>query len=1682
MASRIKGITVEIGGNVGPLQQALKGVNTTIYETQSKLKDVEKLLKLDPTNTELLRQKQETLGTAISATKDKLETLKKTSEEVTVSAEKYDAWKEKYTPIQAQITKTENDLEKLKKEAEDCDKKIAEGVKAEAKYNSLQTEITETESDLEKLKAQAEDADKQLAEGKISQEKYDEIQQSVTDTENKLASLKEQSEETERVMNEGKLAKEKYDELQTKIQDTEGKLESLQAQAKATSDEFGNPISPEQYDAIQREIIETEQNLERLAQQAADANEALTKIGDVGETLQGVGDKIAGVGQSLTTHVTLPLAAAGAAGVKSFAEVDKTMQLTNKTMGNSAEQAEMLSQAMKDAAANSTFGMSDAATATLNFARAGLDAEQAAAALAPAMNLAAGEGGNLDAVSAGLVATINGFHGSFKDAGKYADVFAAACNNSALDVDSLSHAMSVAAPIFASAGYSVNDAALYMGVMANNGIDADKAANSLKTGIARLVSPAKEGAEKMAELGISVTNADGSMKDSITIQKELHDAFGKLSESEQIAAASAIFGKNQMAPWLALINTAPEDVGALSLELDGASLSIEDFAKQLDASGLSLDGMKSSMEKLGVSEKDFDDILKASGGNAELFAEGLWEACDKGVSFEDVVNALGGDLDGLQTVMKNTKGTTDTMAEAMMSGFGGSLEKLKSSIDVMVTSIGEALAPMILKVSDAIQKLVDKFNSLTPAQQQTIAKIGVLVAAIGPAVLVVGKLTKGFGKALEHIGKFGKKILTLVNQSKMGVGALSKITPTVAGIAAAVGIAIAAFVHLWKNNEEFRNKVTAIWENVKTKFANFIQGIKDRLSSLGISFTSVTSTIKELWDGFCNLLAPVFEAAFEIISTVFGAVLDQLTGILDIFIGIFTGNWEQVWTGVKEYFGGIWEAITGVLSAALDGLKGIADTFLGWFGTDWDTVWKSVSTTAETIWGNITGFFQNSWDTIKGIWEPVAGWFESLWETIHTNPVLGTIADIVAAPFTLAYNTIKTLWEGVTGFFSGLWETITTMLKFDNPAEAIDYAFTVAYTSIRNLWLDITGFFSDLWKNITENETLQGIVAAISGFFSDAYNAIAGEDGIWTHITGFFSGIWETITNSEGLTGLLDALKAPFEGAYNFIAGEDGIWSKITGFFSDIWSAITGDEGLSGLLDVITKPFIDAYNAIKEAWDKVTGFFSGIFGGIKDDENLTGIEGSIRTPFEGAWTFISDTFSGIGATIAGWFDGIDISEKVATVSNWVSGAWDTITGSLENVGSTIAGWFDGIDISDKISKVSDWAEGAWGTISEWFSGAKTNIEGFFDGIDISEKVSAVSSWAAGAWQSIKDAFNADGGVKEWFSTTFEGIGDTIRGVVGDIGQWATDTWEGVKGAAKSVGGWFANLFGWGTDDDEASKELETNSDSAGANAKAALLNAFSGADTEVAAVFESMLTLIGTSINGIVKAFEEAWKKIQENTQQKGTEIKTSVQNTLKDVDSEVTSKTKSIIDTLQRMIDTAKDVFDEAKRALQQTLFSMGMSVDSMMDNMVRKVQDAVNTIRNSMNFSWHLPYLAMPHINITGNWGFNPPSVPSFNVQWYKSAMEKGAILNNPTIFGMLNGKFLGAGEAGSETVVGTKSLMDMIRDAVSGLPSMQTINYGGVSINVYAREGQDVKQLAKEIEHQMNIDIIRQRAGYA
>lgn len=641
----------------------------------------------------------------------------------------------------------------------------------------------------------------------------------------------------------------------------------LSQRIKEASDKYGENSTQvlrlkTQYEQLQSKLISVDRELKEHGGLLGAVGAQLT---EVGAKTKAVGDKIAGFGTKLTTSVTVPLVAMGAKAATSFAEVDKTMQLTNKTMGNTEKEAKLIDDAMKKAADSSIYGMTDAATATLNFARAGLTAEQSASALAPAMNLAAGEGGELDTVSAGLVATINGFHGSFDDAAKYADIFANACNNSALDINSMAESMSIAAPIFASAGYTLQDAALYMGTMANSGIEASVAANSLKTGLAKLVSPAKEGATWLDRLGLSVTNADGSMKDSVTVQKELHNAFSQLSESEQIAAASAIFGENQMANWLALINTAPEDVAKL---------------------------------------------------NEQLEAEG----------------------------------TTMEMATAMMSGFGGSLEQLKSSADVAMTSLGEALAPSILKVADAIQSWVDKFNALTPEQQQHIAQIGMMVAALGPLVLILGKTIVLLGNTITAVGTISTALGTTLIPAVQAIGAFitTSLIPAITGavsfitttaipaigavvvaigpflaIAAAVVAAIVGIVEIVQHWGEITQWFSETWSNIT-------DSINAEWANFKASFVATGNIISNAWTNLWNGVGNKVKTAWSNIKT------SVTNGITNVKTSI-----DNMKTAIKEKFDGIknsalqWgkdmiqnfiDGIKSKVQAVKDAVTGVADT------------------------------------------------------------------------------------------------------------------------------------------------------------------------------------------------------------------------------------------------------------------------------------------------------------------------------------------------------------------------------------------------------------------------------------------------------------------------------------------------------------------------------------------------------------------------------------------------------------------------------------------------------------------------------------------------------------------------------------------------------------------------------------
>ena len=537
MASRIKGITVEIGGDTTNLVKSLEGVNKNIRNTQSQLKDVERLLKLDPTNTELLTQKQKLLKDAVSDTKNKLQALKTASEAAAKTADNYGAWK--------------------------------------TKYDAIQSEIETTTTELKKLKKQAEDAEKQLADGKISQEKYD--------------------------------------ALQSKIKSTETKLKDLKEAAKQVDDEFGHPISPEQYDALQREIQQTENDLKKLEQQAGESRTALVKLSETGKKFQDVGDKISGVGTKLLP-VSTGIAAIGTLAVKTGADFDSAMSKVASISGATGSEIDALRDKAREMGSKTKFSASEAADAMSYMAMAGWKTSDMLNGIEGIMNLAAASGEDLATTSDIVTDALTAFGLTAADSGHFADILAAASSNANTNVSMMGETFKYAAPVLGSLGYSAEDSAIAIGLMANAGIKSSQAGTALRSAITNLAKPTDTVASAMEQYGISLTDSSGKMYSLRELMEQLRQKLGGLSEAEQAQAAASLFGKEAMSGMLAIINGSPADFEKLSNAIDTCSDTVDGYngttekmaATMQDNLAGQLTILKSQLEELAIS---FSDIL-----------------------------------------------------------------------------------------------------------------------------------------------------------------------------------------------------------------------------------------------------------------------------------------------------------------------------------------------------------------------------------------------------------------------------------------------------------------------------------------------------------------------------------------------------------------------------------------------------------------------------------------------------------------------------------------------------------------------------------------------------------------------------------------------------------------------------------------------------------------------------------------------------------------------------------------------------------------------------------------------------------------------------------------------------------------------------------------------------------------
>jgi TP901 family phage tail tape measure protein len=379
------------------LEKALSGVDKKLYGVEQSLKDVNKLLKLDPTNTELLNQKQKLLQQSISETKNRLETLKQASEQAAKTAGNYDAWKEAYTPIQEEILKTNEKMDKLKKSM----KSMEESGRIDTEeYKKLQTEVDQSSDKLKELKAQKKQVDDEFGQP-ISPEGFDSLQREIIETEQKLKSLKETTGSAS-----ANLAKvsavsgefgNKVKGVGQSLLPVTGALTGVGAASTVMANNFNDAMS-QAAGALDKPMSEME-DLRQLAIQtgqdtvfsATDAGNAITELAKGGLTeadikagaLKTTMDLAASSGMDLGEAANVVVQAMGAFGLSANESAEAANALAGAAAASSTD-VEPLTQALAQCSAgakNAGWSIQETTAVLARFADAGIEGSDAGTSL-----------------------------------------------------------------------------------------------------------------------------------------------------------------------------------------------------------------------------------------------------------------------------------------------------------------------------------------------------------------------------------------------------------------------------------------------------------------------------------------------------------------------------------------------------------------------------------------------------------------------------------------------------------------------------------------------------------------------------------------------------------------------------------------------------------------------------------------------------------------------------------------------------------------------------------------------------------------------------------------------------------------------------------------------------------------------------------------------------------------------------------------------------------------------------------------------------------------------------------------------------------------------------------------------------------------------------------------------------
>lgn len=1059
--------------------------------------------------------------------------------------------------------------------------------------------------------------------------------------------------------------KNNYDQLSKETGENSAKTQAAAAKYNQAYAELNK---------YEQELNQATAEMKALERQQQVLNTTMGKIGnkfsELGPRLQEIGSKMQSVGRNMSMYVSAPIVAGFGAAVKKSIDFDDSMRKVKATSGATGNEFQQLRDKALEMGAKTKFSASESADALNYMALAGWDTKDMLGGIDGVMQLAAASGEDLGQVSDIVTDSLTAFGMKAKDSGHFADVLAQTSSKANTDVRGLGEAFKYVAPVAGALGYTVEDTSIAIGLMSNAGIKGEKAGTALRTMFTNLSKPTGDMKKKMDELGISITDSNGNMLPMRDVMDQLRGKFKGLSKEQQASAAATIFRKEAMSGALAIINASDEDYQKLTKSIDGS------------------------------------------------------------------------------------KGAAKRMSDEMEGGIGGSIRQMKSAIESLAISIGDVMAPYIKKLAEWLSHAANKLNEMPKGTQKIVVGLGLLAAAIGPLLVTLGVMVSTIGSAMTVIGPLMTSIKTLSVITKgwalatgflntiLGVargqialqtvltGKYSLVTKTAAlvtrglGLAirfmtgpiglviTAVGLLVAAIIHLWRNNETFRNNVIKLWNGIK----NALSVIWNSIKSFGIAvWNGLKNGVMFIIQNWWMLMKAYFNMWKVVITTIFNAIKNTVIGV-----------WKVIKSSVLFIVNALKTGVTTIFNSLLLVLRKILSLYKQAFLKVWNAIKFVVTTIAKSIANTV----RNNWNNIKNItifiFKSVKSFITNIWSSIKS-----TIYRFANS----AYQLVKKIWNSLSrstrNIFSNLRAWITnTWSKIKNSVtrfarllwDGVRNTWNNLSTGTRNIFNRVKTTIVNIWNSIKRSVT--GIASAlwrsVRNTFNNMKNGLANIIGkIKAHIGGMVSAI------KKGLNGLIKGLnwvgsKLSLPKIPTLSTGTQKINRHITttsdGRLKQGTMAVVGDKGpgngrgIDGRRELIQYP--NGRTALTPSKDTTTFLPKG----------SRVISGSMRQQMLSTGTL--PRFNG-----GSWF---------GKASNWLSKKASFIGGKIKGVGKWLSG---------KIGDVMDYMDNPGKLLDKLLGGLGINFNSLTKGMGI------VGDITKAAWKNIKKA------AIKWIEDGFSESGD-----------------------------------------------------------------------------------------------------------------------------------------------------------------------------------------------------------------------------------------------------------------------------------------------------------------------------------